>query len=86
VVSGLDPVFRQLFDGLSGRQRDLLLHLARHGSENLFAEEVRREHGLGSSSTLSSALYALLTRDVLEKPAGRGSLSIRQPRDEAVVE
>jgi len=49
VVSSLDGAFRMFFDGLSTRQRRVLLHLASRGSEGLFSEEVRRQHGLGSS-------------------------------------
>jgi len=70
VVSSLDGAFRMFFDGLSTRQRRVLLHLASRGSEGLFSEEVRRQHGLGSSSSVSGATKALVERDVLEKLGG----------------
>ena len=40
----------------------MLIHLASHGSEDLFAEDVRREHRLGSSSSVSGAVKALVDR------------------------
>ncbi len=67
IVANLDSPLRMFFDGLANRQRRFLVHLANHGSDDLFAEQTRREHRLGSSSTLSGAVKALVERDVIEK-------------------
>ncbi len=70
VIGGLDPAFRMTFDDLSKSQRAVLVHLARHGSEALFATRTRYEHGLGSSSTMATALVALTRRDILQRHGG----------------
>ena len=70
VVGGLDPAFRMTFDDLSKAQRAVLLHLARHGSEGLFATETRYEHGLGSSSTVATVLEALTKREIVLRHGG----------------
>lgn len=67
VVTGLDTVFRMVFDMLSSGQQRVLRHLASHGSDRLFSEETRVSHGLGSSSSVSAAVKALAGKDVLEK-------------------
>ena len=78
VISGLDPVFRMVFDRLTPHQRRLILHLAAHGSDNLFSETVRGAAGLASSSTLSSTLKSLISQEIITK-TGNGSYTLLNP-------
>ncbi len=70
VVASLDPGFREIFEGLSAAQRRVLVELAAGGGKELLSEARRTAAGLGSASTVASALEALAAKQILEREAG----------------
>lgn len=74
VVSSMDPGFRMFFDSLSKSQRRLLVHMSVHGGEALLSEKQRLLGGLGSASTVQTALAALEKKEVLVQEENRWKL------------
>ena len=58
--------FTDLWEELSAPQRVVLMALARSEGEGVFSEEYRRQHRLGSASSVQNALKRLAERQIVE--------------------
>ena len=62
--------YERLWEQLSRRQRAVLQALAIRGTSAIYSQAVRNEYGLGPSSSVQKALYALDEQDILDQYKG----------------
>jgi uncharacterized protein len=67
LVSGQSTYFELLWEQLSAGQRAVLQALAQRGPSEIYAQSVRSEFRLGPASTVQKALYALDSKDILDR-------------------
>ena len=67
LVASQAQYYERLWEQLASRQRAVLQALAERGTEALYSEAVRREHGLGPASTVQKALQSLDAQDIIDR-------------------
>jgi hypothetical protein len=67
--------FVELWDSLSGNQREICLALARDPGAQIFSGEIIARYKLGSSSSIHRTVTQLCTRGILLKKNNRYELS-----------
>lgn len=76
LVRSLDPLYTQLWKGLTAIQQKTLIAVLQEGGRNLLATKVAQVIGKGPS-TIKRALTAMLERDLLREEEQQGTIRYR---------
>lgn len=74
-ISAQSYAYSTVWDGLAGKQKDLILALALNPEANIYSQEFLTEHELGAPATVQTAVKALEKKGLLDRQNGRYSIS-----------
>lgn len=74
-ISAQSYAYSTIWDGLSGKQKDLILALALNPEANIYSQEFLTEHELGAPATVQTAVKALEKKGLLDRQNGSYSIS-----------
>lgn len=74
-ISAQSYAYSTIWDGLAGKQKDLILALSLNPEANIYSQEFLTEHELGAPATVQTAVKALEKKGLLERQNGSYSIS-----------
>ena len=74
-ISAQSYAYSTVWDGLAGKQKDLILALALNPEANIYSQEFLTEHELGAPATVQTAVKALEKKGLLDRQNGSYSIS-----------
>lgn len=74
-ISAQSYAYFTIWDGLAGKQKDLILALALSPEENIYSQEFLTKYDLGAPATVQTAVKALMKKGLLDCQDGRYSIS-----------
>ncbi|MBN2097818.1 MAG: AAA family ATPase [Candidatus Omnitrophica bacterium] len=74
-ISAQSYAYSTIWDGLAGKQKDLLLALTLNPEANIYSQEFLSEHELGAPATVQTAVKALEKKGLLDRANGSYSIS-----------
>ena len=74
-ISAQSYAYSTIWDGLAGKQKDLILALSLNPKANVYSHEFLSEHDLGASATVQTAIKALEKKGLLDRQNGGYSIS-----------
>lgn len=66
-ISAQSYAYSTIWDGLAGKQKDLILALALNPGANIYSQEFLTEYDLGASATVQTAVKALEKKGLLDR-------------------
>jgi len=74
-ISAQSYAYSTIWDGLAGKQKDLILALSLNPEANIYSQEFLTKHGLGAPATVQTAVKALEKKGLLDRQNGSYSIS-----------
>ncbi len=74
-ISAQSYAYSTVWDGLAGKQKDLILALALNPEANIYSQEFLTDHELGAPATVQTAVKALEKKGLLDRQNGNHSIS-----------
>ncbi|MFH1996735.1 MAG: ATP-binding protein [Candidatus Omnitrophota bacterium] len=74
-ISAQSYAYSTIWDGLAGKQKDLILALALNPEASIYSQEFLTEHELGAPATVQTAVKALEKKGLLDRQNGSYSIS-----------
>lgn len=74
-ISAQSYAYSTIWDGLAGKQKDLVLALALNPESNIYSQEFLTKHELGAPATVQTAVRALEKKGLLDRQNGSYSVS-----------
>jgi hypothetical protein len=71
IIQSRQPVYEQLWQGLTPRQRAILKALTEEREAPLYSQRFRAQFGLGSPSSVQRSVELLMAKEILDKMTGR---------------
>jgi hypothetical protein len=71
IIRSRQPVYEQLWQGLTSRQRAILKALTQEREAPLYSQRFRTDFNLGSSSSIQRSVELLISKEILDKMDGR---------------
>jgi hypothetical protein len=70
ILQSRQPVYEQLWEGLTPRQRAILKALTHEREAPLYSQQFRVQFGLGSPSSVQRSVELLIGKEILDKMDG----------------
>lgn len=74
IINSQSVIFQNIFDQLNNNQRKIIIAIA-NLTEELYSENTKKEFGLPSSSTISTNIVSLMSKDLINKDKGKYIIS-----------
>ena len=74
-ISAQSYAYSTIWDGLAGKQKDLILALSLNPEANIYSQEFLSKHELGAPATVQTAVKALEKKGLLDRQNGSYSIS-----------